>query len=373
MAASTSPNPSRRRKGEGSVRERSNGRWEARYRDAKGRAVSRSFRTQAEASAALAGAQLGRITGEVTGDRRLTLGAWLDRWMDLGPAKLRPTSQKAYRHSVAHIKADPIARTPIVRLVPSQVDAMVGRMLAAGLSPATVGFTRHRLGQALKVAVADGLANRNVVAYSQPVRRPARELSVLTDAEIGRVLAAFAGQDFEPIIALALGSGLRQGEILGLSWSDLHLDGAIPYLEVRGSLDLASRTIGDTKSAAGRRRVNLDPVSARSLRAYRAGVIAADGLPAGLVFRSASGGPVNARRVLDRWYRIGRPVLDPRSQPFRFHDLRHTAITRALRFNHPKAVARWAGHSHVSVTLALYGHPEAEDFDVSDLIPEAVR
>jgi integrase len=146
---------------------------------------------------------------------------------------------------------------------------------------------------------------------------------------------------------LAAATGMRIGEVAGLAWADVHLDSG--YLTVRRA-----------KTAAGRRRVELDPGTVAALRAHRRAQAAerlafgAGYRDHGLVFTRSGGEPLNPDAVSlqfkRRAARLGLPVI-------RFHDLRHGWATLALEAGeHPKVVAEQLGHASVKVTLDTYSH-----------------
>ena len=144
---------------------------------------------------------------------------------------------------------------------------------------------------------------------------------------------------------LAAASGMRLGELVGLGWADMHLDGG--YLTVR-----------QAKTAAGRHRVELDPATIAVLRAHRKRQAAerlafgAGYSDHGRVFTRPGGEPLNPDAVSVQFKRRAARLGLP---PIRFHDLRHGWATMALEAGeHPKVVAEQLGHASVRVTLDTY-------------------
>jgi integrase len=159
---------------------------------------------------------------------------------------------------------------------------------------------------------------------------------------------------------LAALTGMRRGEILGLRWADLDLEGG--WLSVRQTLVVVDNQprISEPKTARGRQRIALDPESVATLRAHHK-IQAAERLAAGLwhgtdlVFTRPDGAPLHpeyVRRQFDRHIsRAGLPRI-------RFHDLRHTHATLALQAGvHPKIVSERLGHTTVAMTLDTYSTP----------------
>ena len=153
---------------------------------------------------------------------------------------------------------------------------------------------------------------------------------------------------------------MRRGEMLGLRWSDLDLDGAtlsVQQTRIRGAEGLA---YGSPKTAKGRRRIALDAATVVALRAHRRAQ-AAERLLAGsiwqdedLVFCRQDGQPLDPDSVSQSFERLGARAGLPR---IRLHDARHTAASLLLAAAvHPKVVQERLGHATIATTLDTYSH-----------------
>jgi integrase len=160
---------------------------------------------------------------------------------------------------------------------------------------------------------------------------------------------------------LAATTGLRRGELLGLRWRDLDLGaGRLSVTQTLVSVNYAV-SFSTPKTAAGRRSVALDPATVAALRAHRVAVLEERlslglGAPTedALAFTAIDGTPLHPGQFSDRFDRLVKAAGVPR---IRFHDLRHTHATLALRAGvHPKVVSERLGHSTISVTLDTYSH-----------------
>jgi integrase len=170
-----------------------------------------------------------------------------------------------------------------------------------------------------------------------------------------------SGKRFEALYVLAITTGLRRGEALGLRWDDLDLE--------RGTLRVGRalvreggrHTLGETKTRRGRRQINLTPGTVSALKAHRKKQLEEKMKLAGLykdhglIFASEVGTPVNPENLVKRSFKL---LLKEASLPeIRFHDLRHTCATLLLgRDVHPKLVQELLGHATIAMTLDTYSH-----------------
>jgi integrase len=175
-------------------------------------------------------------------------------------------------------------------------------------------------------------------------------------------LAAAKSDPLEALYALALTSGLREGELIGIQWHDLDLVGG--KLQVRRTVAYVPKkglTISEPKTAKSRRSVHLTALAIEALKRHRVRQnevrLAAGSAWAGgdWVFCNSVGNPINGSNLLQRSF---RPLLARAGLPaIRFHDLRHSSATLLLSLGvHPKIVSEILGHSQVSLTLDTYSH-----------------
>ena len=364
------PGPARRRRGrrdpgEGAIFQRGDGRWVARLKLPD--ASSRYFygRTKEDVRLRLREAQRSIEDGRVPADQKLTLGAYLQRWLEGLPATdLKPRTIGYYRQYVrTHVAGSELARKPLARLAPQDLRELYARKLASGLSRSTVHHIHAVLHRALAVADREGVIPRNVADLVDGPGYAKTELHVLTGDEPDRFLEAVAGEPLEALFVLAVTSGLRQGELLALRWANVDLDdGALEVIGSLSGLRRADRQVVTPKTGKGR-RVSLAAPAITALREHRRRqtefrlAVGAEWLDRGLVFCDETGHfgdylrPANLNRALNR-------ILEGARLPrIRFHDLRHTAATRMLgRGIHPKIASEMLGHSSIHVTLDRYSH-----------------
>jgi integrase len=347
--------------------------------DGKRRYVS--GRTKEGARKALREARSNSDVGLVFDAGALTVGAYLDRWLvDSVRDTVRQRTYERYESIVrVHIKPS-IGRVKLKALTPAHARTLYRQKLDAGLSPRTVNYIHVTLHKALSQAMGDGLVPRNAAQVKAP--RPAKpEIRPLPPDQARKLIAtAYAtGDRYAALYVLALHTGLRKGEMLGLRWDDLDLDAATPTLQVR-------RTLSETrtghkfelpKSGKGR-SIKLSRKAVEALRSHRArqaeekprlGSLWQEG---GLVFPTMTGSTTSGTNLLGRYF---RPLLKCAELPaIRLHDLRHTCATVLLMAGkHPKYVQELLGHASISITLDTYSHViEGMDGGLADAMDDAL-
>lgn len=328
------------------------------------------FKTRREAEAALAEVVNRLNSGAYVEPSRLTLAAFLDRWLDSIRVSVRPTSLQGYRLLVdAHVKPR-LGSTLLQKLTPGQLDGFYADLLKSGrcdgkggLSARTVRYCHATLHRALGAALKWGLVTRNVADAASPPKqqRNGDILRTWSAAELRAFLQHIEGDYYAPPLFLAGATGMRRGEVLGLRWTNLDL--AAGRIAVRQSLVALHGELifSPPKTARGRRNVALDERTVAVLRAHRKAVledrmILGRGTPdaEALVFTAPDGSPVNPESFSDHFTRLAKAAGLPL---IRFHDLRHSHATLALQAGvHPKVVSERLGHSTVAFTLDVYSH-----------------
>jgi integrase len=181
--------------------------------------------SRAEVRDKLQAALRGEANGLPLPTERVTLGSFLDQWLrDSARPSIRPRTFVSYASVVRVHLAPALGQVPLARLSPQHVQALLNAKSASGLSPRTVGYLRAVLRQALGQAERWGLVTRNAARLAEPPRIPRREVSPLSPDQAQRFLDAIRDDRLEALYLVALGVGLRQGEILGVAWSKLDLE-----------------------------------------------------------------------------------------------------------------------------------------------------
>jgi integrase len=227
-----------------------------------------------------------------------------------------------------------------------------------GLSAQTVQHIHRTLSQALSHAVRLGVLFKNPAQQVKPPKPDRREIKILGKDEIGTLLKAASGTWHYLPALVAVTTGLRRGELLGLRWSDLDLKAGM--LTVNQSMERIKGEIAfkAPKTKTSRRSITLPAVTIQALHEHRldqAGARLKLGLgrdPRGLVFTRADGQPLDPDSLSKAF---GRLVATADVTPITLHGLRHTHISHLLMDGvHVKVVSERAGHANVNITLSVY-------------------
>lgn len=331
-------------------------------------------------------------TGELVEPSNVTLGEWLDTWleMEIKPPRRRPGTYERYEQIVRlHLKPA-LGAIPLQKLTPVDVQRYQDAKVAAGVPVKTVELHHVVLHGALEAAAGP--------KYQLILRNPARHVTVEAldtaeeaEDEAMRVwspdeakafLAAAEEQGIQEhaFFSLALETGMRKGELCALKWEDL--DWKAGTITVRRTLRRIERdgtpVFGPPKKprnkrGTGKRTLVLTPEMLALLRKHRAHQNevkmryrqgAAPYRDHGLIFAREPKGwerPLLPGAPLD-YHHMGERLLDPLIKKagvprIRFHDLRHTAATLALRAGVPlKVVSDRLGHAGIEITANLYQH-----------------
>jgi integrase len=228
-----------------------------------------------------------------------------------------------------------------------------------GLSPKTVHYIHTILHRALRDAVRWGRAERNPAALCDPPRQERPEITPWGEEEAKRFLVGVRDDPLYALYVLAITTGLRRGELLGLTWSSVDLPRAQLFVSqslvaVNYALELSS-----PKTRRSRRVVALDQGTVTVLAEHRAHTFCVrpdngSQMESGLLFTRTDGSPIHPHSVSQGFERRIRRLGLPR---IRFHDLRHTSATLALSAGiHPKVVSERLRHASVMITLDTYSH-----------------
>jgi integrase len=351
----------RRGRGEGCVEHLPSGKFRAILALTPGPAGKRRrltgvFSTKRAALTWLRARQSEQAQGSLPDSSDYTVATWLDRWLAMKKGKVDPKTWLPYeQHCRLHIKPR-IGTKPLVKLSALDVEGLYVAMKEAGEPASKQRKVGGTLRSAFNDAVRLGLLHRNVATAVRLPASAAKRMQVLDADQARRLLEAVRGDRLEGVYHLSLDAGLRQGEILGLHWSEVDLKKGLVTVVQSLQEGAATFRLKEPKSAAGRRRVPITKETAAVLTAHKQ-ALKAEGrdVVSGPVFVTVDGGWVTKSSFLSSSF---RPLLKrarlPRIRP---HDQRHTSATLLLQAGvSVKVVSERLGHADIALTLRTYTH-----------------
>jgi integrase len=296
------------------------------------------------------------------------LSAYLDQWMVRQRLRLRPRTWDAYRLTIATYIAPTLGDVPVPELGPAAIEHLYGELLDHGgrndrpLALATIRHVHGVLHKALADAVRTDLLAANPADRVALPRRDLRDdapatVQAWTAEEARRFIHQTCNDEHATLWAVALGTGMRRGELLGLRWRDVDLDDRL--VTVTGALTEHRGQVQRAATKTSRvRRLYIDERTAGALARERRGrdpTAAAAHDVADLVFTDADGAPLSPQRTTHRFRRTVRRLDGV--PPIRLHDVRHTHATLLLAAGVPiKVVSERLGHATIAMTLDVYAH-----------------
>lgn len=319
-------------------------------------------KTRAEVNQKLTKAMADRDKGLGLGAGSLTVEEYLTRWLeDCVRGTVRVSTYEVHRHMIQPHINPALGRFRLKDLTPAHVRSFYREKLDNGLSSATVRKMHSVLRKALKQAALDGLIPRNVCEAVKPPKVEHKEINPLDREQAKALLEVASGDRLEALYVLAVHTGMREGELLGLKWDDVDLERGVLRLRHGLVREGGKTALGDLKTPKSRRSVRLTRAAAEALRSHlerqleemeRMGSLYQ---PGGLVFATQTGTLINPSNLRNRSF---KPLLKRAGlRDICFHDLRHTCATLLLsQGTHPKLVQELLGHATIAMTLDTYSH-----------------
>lgn len=259
-------------------------------------------------------------------------------------------------------------------LDPRRVDSFTKGLVAKNLSPRTCQYSYAVLRRALQFAVdwkyiPVNPASARMRAAKRHARKQLSKIRFLNPDEARSFADAVRGHVYEALYLLAITTGMRQGEMLGLRWPDVDLDSS--RLTISRALQRTRRrrngddsgewfVFGHPKTDGSRRTIELPPVTVDALRRHKesqgvfSSLAGAAWRDQNLVFTTRIGTPLDTSNILHNFHRV---LKSAGMQKMRFYDLRHTHASLLIAAGvHPKKIAERLGHASIKLTMDLYGH-----------------
>jgi integrase len=295
---------------------------------------------------------------------KITLNEYFDRWLEtaVGP-RVRPKTFQDYRGMLQRYVRPVLGERVLAALRPLDLQAVYQHMTERGLSARTVRYAHVLMKGAMQQAVRWRLLLENPADGLKVPQQVRNEMRSLTVEQARALLKAAEGTKYGAVLAVALTTGMRPSEYLGLKWQDI--DWARQTVSIVRSIRRLNGKwcFSDTKRSRSRRPVKLQSWIVSLLRDLQTKASAQDLYPDArdLIFRTPSGQPISADYLAKHF----RSILDIAGVPrLGLYDLRHSAATIALAAGvSPKVVSEQLGHASTAFTLDTYAHvlPHMQD------------
>ena len=353
----------RRGHGEGSIYQRKDGRWVANImlENRKRKYIYGKTRKEVQEKLKVALRELEQGT-LVTGPQQ-TVAQYLHEWLMVHKQVIRPRSYERYEAIIRLHLVPKLGKLPLQKLTGQHLQRLYTEKLESGLSSTTVSAIHSMLHTALDDAIKLDILTRNVCEAVSPPRKVHKEMKPLHPEQVRQLLEAAKGHPQEALFILALATGMRRGELLGLKWQDINFERSV--LQVQRALTRMPTGLGyketEPKTRKSRRSIVLTAFAVEALKKHQARQ---------LEMKKAAGDAWEEHdyvfcTTIGKHLHPGHDVLEELKKllkkaglpDVRFHDLRHSTATLLLSKGvHPKVVQEILGHSEISMTLDTYSH-----------------
>ena len=354
----------RRANGDGTLRKRDDGRWEGRIvigTKKNGQTLYKGFTNKSQKEVL---SQMNLFKEKLKGatlceDYRMTLGEWLDKWLNEHMAfSIRESTKQGYSRYIEYIKPH-LGHKQVSAITTADVQKMYNKLKESGrqrnhptmghqLSDSMVRSIHMMLHEAMDYAMREHMILKNPTEGTTIPKAAEKEMQILTEVQIQAFMEAIKNDEiWGDFFYLELMTGLRRGEICALKWCDF--DVAEGKLVICRTLH-EDGTTGDTKTYSGMRSIKLPESAADMLRERKKMAVSEWIFPNPLKPEKAVSGQAAYNRLKKILKKCDLPNI-------RFHDLRHTFATQAVAGGvDPKSLSHLLGHTKASFSLDRYTH-----------------
>jgi len=328
------------------------------------------FETEKQAKLERDKARISLATNTYVTVSGITVGAYLDKWIELHANQLKPTTLSKYRSYLRLYLKPGLGSIKLQELRPSHVQALYGQLLERPLSPSTVHYAGSILKLALNYAVdVEGLLATNPANKVSTPKGQSVTPDLWNKEELNKFLKASSNHRLGFYFRLSAFTGARRGEVCALRWSDF--DGSL--LTISKSRTKAGNEVVELSSTKGgtngRRTIKVDADTMELLKAHRKRqiqermAIGECWTDTGYVFVREDGLPIDVHTPTHLFRKLSK---NAGLEPIRLHDLRHLHATELLRLGIPlHVVAHRLGHRDAMVTATIYAHVTDEQIETA--------
>lgn len=358
----------RNAQGGGTIRQRKDGRWEARYTAGRdpgtGKQVQKSIygKTQQEVRKKLQAATTAIDNGLFVEPSKLSISQWCGIWVENYLNHLKPLTRIKYAEQVNNHIIPKLGSVKLRNLAPHAVQAFINTLHSSGISPKTIKNIHGVLHKALEQARQIGYIVQNPATGTKLPRWDRKEIKPLESKDIAAFMGAIQGDPYEALFIVDLFTGLRRSEILGLTWDCIDFEKGTVHVYQQLQRIGKEYNLAPLKSNKPR-TLSPAPHVMKVLREQRrkqaewrmvagSGWEPWKGVP--LVFTNEIGGHLSDQTVYKHFKKIMASIGLPET---RLHDLRHTYAVMSLQAGDDvKTVQEHLGHYTAAFTLDVYGH-----------------
>ena len=378
----------------GSITRASNGTWSfvidiADTNGSRRQIRRRGFESKKEAQTQLTALLADKNRGALVVPSKATLGSFLlEVWLPARRSSLRPSTVEAYEGVIRNYVLPDLGSARLQAVDGAALNRLYDRLLSEGrtetrrglgpgLAPKTVRNVHGVLTRAMRDAVRWGQLQRNPCDAADPPRGRVPEMQAWTGDELRQFVKAAESNRWAAVWMLMASTGMRRGEVLGLRWIDVDLNGSTVTIRSTRIRFGKTTTTSTPKTARGNRTIAIGPTTLAALRGWKRAQTA-ERLQAGagwqgghgLVVTNADGTAPNPEAFSKLFAKLGREAGLP---VIRLHDLRHSYATAALAAGVPvKVLSQRVGHADIGVTLAVYAHVMPGDDEDAALRADAL-
>ncbi len=347
---------------EGSIYKRKNGTWRAQV-TLQGKRLSYNANTKKEAHEWIKKTLAQIDTGLSHQNAHVTVKSFMTDWLINIESTLRPNTIRQYRIVTELYIIPGLGNIKLKDLKPEHIQHRYNEMVRQGKGLRTIQVTHAVIHRALELAVKLGIISRNPDDATSPPRPKQKEMQFLDQSQVQQLLitARMKNDPYSHLYHLAVSTGMRQAELLGLMWPDL--DWEKKTLQIQRQLTLKKGggfELSTPKTKAGKRTIILGQASLESLRKHQQEQFnlmkkaEKKWQENDLIFTTSIGTSIDKYNLIKTFKKL---LKDAGLPNIRFHDLRHTAATMMLNNGIPViVVSKRLGHSKPSITLDVYGH-----------------
>lgn len=322
------------------------------------------FKTKKEAQQACAELITQLTKGDYIPNSNELFKEFLYKWLELYvKPKLRHTTYKNYKRTIDYRIIPILGEIELQKLTPAHGQAFVKHLIEDNLSERYIEFCFTITKGALIQAIKWELISKNPFQYIEiprPRRFSRKNAWSAEDVNTFLTFAKYDNQIYYYIFMLALFTGMRRGELLGLTWDNIDLEKRKISITKSLIYDEEGFRFGDVKTASSRRTISIGDEECKELKQYKAmqnsfklkiGSVYHD---QNLVFCREDGNPIYPRTLAMVFDRITKKAG---LHKIRLHDLRHTHATLSLQLGMPpKVLQERLGHSSIQMTMDVYSH-----------------